>query len=85
MYVCVCLCWEGLKIINTERSQGQIVINTVKLRANRRMNVCVCVCEERERWQKVYWEWLGKMGGRVNRDGGGGGRKGRRWRAEVRV
>lgn len=30
--VFVCLCWEGLKIIKAKRSQGQIVINIVRLR-----------------------------------------------------
>lgn len=49
----VCLCWEGLKIINTQRSQGQIVINTVKPRGNRRLCACACVCvSEREPWRQ---------------------------------
>lgn len=37
--------WEGLKIINTERSQGQVVINTVKPRGNKSLRAYVCVRE----------------------------------------
>lgn len=61
---------ERLKIINAERSQGQIVINAVKLRGNKslcaNMHVCMCACvhvgvcwREVLQW-RVQREWLGK-------------------------
>lgn len=56
--LCVCLCWEGLQIITTERSQGQIVINTVKLRADRSL----CASGDRERWPSLLWELRCKRG-----------------------